>query len=303
MKKRSLFYFFEDPIYIPNVFIGGLATTLPTAASFLARIFTVPGNPNIQPSNIHRYTIVGNDIELYIDVDYWGGSAGFRFAALTYYLDLGKMVGSSNSTFQQTGAKRVELQQLDNPGSLLFYRNSIALADVILPNIITVGYNEFLRLCSKLRIVYMPRCTQLGSHVGYTSCYVSTNRALIVHYANPFLQTNNGGGLDGDLQYLIDGGGEVRWVTNFNGPEAIDDLIVTSNNGTSLELSWTAPVSSTNVIDFYEVYIGKKKIQMETGTTTILSGLIPGASYKIHVVTADYLYNRSYSNIIEVTTI
>lgn len=132
-------------------------------------------------------------------------------------------------------------------------------------------------------------------------------------YLNTYLQTNNAGGIDGDVAYAIGRGVTVVWITDNTPPSAINNLLAANITVNSVDPTFTVPLSQ-NPIQHYDVYIDEKvkegvwtgyrlldEVSVSGGT---ISGLKSATEYKVKYVTVDDFYNQSpFSNEITFTTL
>jgi hypothetical protein len=268
------------PSLLPNTFIGGVSSTI-TNKTLLA------GFLSITDALISSFAIIGNDIECRITTTYQINSNAFysvpEETLITNYIDLDGYCVAINA-----GAFRSTLQ-------------TEVLKELYFPNVTSVSGGTTFTVRSRGNIlVYLPRCTTYGGAVtdNFTFSAASTHAKSKV-YAEPTMATINGGGVEGDLDFLVFAGGVIVYVLNFTVPSDITDLATVSIGATYIKINWTAP-ASTNTIDYYEIYVDGIFNQKTTDLNIILA-LTNLSSYDITVKTVDIYYNKSTSNILSVT--
>jgi hypothetical protein len=108
------------------------------------------------------------------------------------------------------------------------------------------------------------------------------------------------------------------YVVDFTKPLDITDLSDSNVTSTTVDLNFTPP-TSTNALDFYEVWVerldlgtweedrvkGRYNINQEiTSSGDTITGLLANTTYRIRVVACDIYWNRSeFSNQITITTL
>ena len=290
------------PIVLPaNTFIGGVASVINTPALLAAKLQNYPSGTAFDEANITNFTTNGSDISCYIGVDYRiNNSSPFTAASigdiLTYYYDNERLKSMINSFNGQTNLKYLDLLGLINIGTNSYSLHGCTNLKILnFPNLLTWNDTSSIQYPETIEIINIARCTTLGA-VNDNNMFHYTKLGIKI-YANPYLQTNNAGGLEGDLVDFTN----ITWVTNFTAPNPITDLSVGTIYGTAIRLNFTAPTGSTNAIDFYEVYVnGFYKRRIVSGG--YVTGLTLNTTYNIEVKPVDIYYNKSTSNIVNVTT-
>lgn len=275
-----------------NTFIGGVASVINTPALLASKILNYPSGTTFSASNIQNFTIVGDDIECYIGVDYKIKDSAFINTDVT---------ASSPTYWRDEGLKCKPL------GSSAFYvsRNTGLF---YFPAVLTIGASNFYHANYgdadvADRIYYFPNCTNIGNPTVADTQMFGNTAITQKFYANTFLQTNNAGGVDATLTDGINNRGLiVVWILNQIAPNPITDLIVGNVFGTVIQLNFTAPTGSANAIDFYEVYLNGRYYQKITASGQHITGLAPNTTYNIEVKPVDIYYNKSASNIVTQTT-
>jgi len=289
----------------PNTFIGGVSSVINTPALLASKLQNYPSGTAFSEFNIANFTIVGNNIECYIGVDYQIKSGAFwNNALITSYIDdsnyCKKLVAEA---FGENGRNLeiIKLEGVISAGTKCF-TNQNKLKQFIFPNLttITAGYQWF---CSGPNIpniiFYAPNLVPVAQSVLNNQLFYGTSG--LKFYSNIANQTNNTGGVDGDITDLIAKGGSVTYVLDFTAPNPITDLSVGTIGATTIQVNFTAPTGSTNTIDFYEAYAnGIYKNQIVSGGN--ITGLTTGTSYEIEVKPVDIYYNKSTSNKITQST-
>jgi chitodextrinase len=285
-----------------NTFIGGVASTINTPSLLATKL-------QISTSRITLFSVVGNDIQCKIDGTYAMPIGAWENNNITSYRDLDNLVTALN-----VGAMRsnISLPRIEFNGVITcgdFQTSYSYINDVILPNCTTIANQAFFDSYSTFnqatkRIYVIPRCVNLGSTVGNNQVFTQNGRGLAntTIYANPFLQTNNAGGVDGDLAEAISLGAIVRYVTNFTVPNPVTTLSAGAIYNTAIQLNFTVP-SGANAIDYYELYINGVYSKIITTNGQYATGLTINTSYNLTVFAVDIFYNKSVvSNNLVVST-
>lgn len=291
---RQLISFEEQ---LANTFIGGVGATINTAQLLATKLA-------INVSRITLFSVVGNDIQCKIDGIYEIPAFCFREQGngITYYDDKSGLVSILNSECFSGSFGTNTLQSVNFPNATSI--NQSFNYTTLLKKIEFLNCTSVLGAVfdfSNIEIAYFPKCNILGNTSGNNNVFSNVTKLKII-YVNPFLQTNNNGQPDGDLSFAISQGIIVRYVTNFTVPNTITTLSASTIYNSSVKLNFTPP-SSTNAIDYYEVYVNgifKHKI---TSPEDYVSGLMPNTNYAITIVVVDVFYNKSApSNPINITT-
>lgn len=309
MKKYILFLFFsigcvaQNPTqwYLmglrsggdPNTFIGGVSSVINTPALLAAKLENYPSGTAFSAASIQNFAIVGDNIECYIGVDYQIASLAFRNTQITT---------SSPTFFYDSDGKCKHL------GGSAFY-SSRRTGLFYFPSAVSIGNAQFYHenygdSDVADRVYYLPNCTNVGTPSVADTAMFGIGAITQKLYANTFLQTNNGGGVDATIQDGITSRGlQVVWILNQTPPNPITNLTAGTVTSTSIQLNFTAPTGSTNAIDFYEVWINGFPYQNITASGGTVTGLTTGTSYEIEVKPVDIYYNKSISNKITQTTL
>lgn len=305
MNPVQFFEFGKSRGFAPNVFIGGVASVINTPALLAVNFLNHPSDTTFSASNIKNFTIIGNDIQCYIGVDYkigynifWGNSL------ITYFKDLGRCKSFGVNSFRECP----NLQYIDCLGAGPFLGSYVAHGSanctlINLPNATSLPNNFFYDDATpNPKTFYIPRATILGIATGYDSCmYLIPSNSKI--YANPFLQTSNAGAEEGDIAYARNTrGATIRYVTNFTPPNQINNLSIGNVYSTALQINFTAPTGSTNAIESYDCYANGFYKNTITASGQYITGLTPNTSYNIELKPVDIFYNKSTSNIVTQTT-
>jgi hypothetical protein len=265
----------------PNTFIGGVASTIPDSATLATKL-------GIPESKIGSFEVCGNDIKAAVNAPYTlPRYTSSTFGNYTYFRDLG-------GNLTEFGSPNIGI-----PSSceiLEFYSATYH------------GYNPSnwsYPSDSQIKIMYFPNVLNWGDSHGQEDPYQGTRifrfsaAANARIYVHPSMATSNNGGLEGDLAYAQSTGAVIRYVSDFTKPSEITDLSYTTN-GTDVTLTFTPP-SSTNALDFYQVYVNGCYKEEITGSGAVISGLNNGD--KVTVYACDEYYNRSISNEVTISGI
>lgn len=278
------------PALTYNTFIGGVASTIGTASALATKLA-------IDVSRITNFSIVGSDIKCKITGSYVIPASCFDGDInIAHYKDLdGLVTDLENNAFRAT--KKIQYLEfkgiINSVGSE--FCGSSKISEVSMPNAISVLNLPFMN-SSNVVVVYIPRCTNLGGSFANNNTLNVINTQAVV-YAHPSLATNNGGAPDGDLTGRI-----VRYVTNFTSPNGVSTLVAGTIYSRAVQLNFTPP-SSTNAIDYYEVYNNGVFLNKISASGEYAKGLTASTLYNITIVAVDVFYNKSIvSNLLSVTT-
>ncbi len=277
-----------------NTLIGGQATEIPTAAA-LAAILEIP------EADITQFNIVGDNIEARIENPYPipNSTNGTKFSTtdITYFKDLEQKVtrleiGAFNTC---TSLKNIDFKGASYLAPALF--DGVKIFEFYFPEALESNSSTFYQSSDneKQSIFYLPKCVKLGNSSTDGVFYNISAGSRI--YANPFLETNNNGGLDADLSYAINRGALVSFVQNFDKPANITDLSSETAYATALKLTLTPP-ASLNGIEFYQVFVnGVFNRECISVNDIYAKDLNPSTNYNITVRAVDIYYNSSEATI------
>ena len=315
----------------PNTFIGGVGNTVINNVTELASKFS------FDAVDVKNFQIdVNNNVSFYIANNFSinGNTLGFdNTPELTYIVAI-RVIFSINAVSLRSCANLKILQGVNNfaVSSPFRYSNPIQLFSNTNELIGDFGFQNN----SSLKYIYFPNATATT-----LQCFLFTSNALRFYlpsvtfwYWNgepgaSFRGSNPGAKIyirpedfitvPDALVYARDTVGMVLVsVDDFTPPSAVTDLSASSITSSGCNLDFTPP-SSTNALDFYEVWIenidlgewqldrvvGRYSINQEiTASGDTISGLTTGTNYKIWIVACDEYWNRSaISNVIEITTL
>ncbi len=249
------------------------------------------------------------------------GLESFELATNLVFVNLIGVTEVKNEAFfaaSSLHAKDLLLPNLTtvNPGNSAFRLLNASLGETLsFPSVTTMigtnmfrdfGYTVDLPACTTFGntdtcaqgtgTLNIPVVTDLGGSTGNDSVFAGTNTALIVN-ANDFLETNNGGSPDGDLQAVI---GTVNYIDTSGIPNPVIDLATVDVLATILVVDWSVPIGG-NTIKEYNIELDDVFI----GTTPLLEFTIEGLTalqtYKVVVKAVDYVDTESAdSNILNV---
>ncbi|WP_417237252.1 MULTISPECIES: fibronectin type III domain-containing protein [Flavobacteriaceae] len=332
----------------PNLFLGGVGVTITTATILAIKM-------GIDEDNIFNFQIDANDnISCYIDITVVGfsiisnGPVGGIYDTTTYVVDLGNVIGTITgvSSFQNFDLLKVfhsnNLTQISGGSVFRDINGTKALTTIIFPNLTTVSNTIVCRGSTSIEYVIFNECLTLGGGTFQSIAAGNMKRIRLQKvtligssnstaqgtfqvpsgtqiYVNPTMFTADGGSLEADLQQAIDTySANVISIDDTTPPSAVSDLSASSITSSGCDLDFTPP-SSTNALDFYEVWVenidldlwhvdrvaGRYTINQEiTSSGDTITGLTTGTNYKIWIIACDEYWNRSeISNVIEITTL
>jgi len=273
----------------PNTFIGNVAGVVPNLSTLATKL-------SILASDIGYFSISGNNIEAAVNKNYTVNLVNYSnnawFDATTYWIDsVGRKTGNIGADgFMHLANVKVGFfpRATQVIGSQSF-RFSTIEGTLSLPSVTTVVHGTNFSNMPNIKRIHIPICTQIATG------NLNTIPLIEKVYCDPFLLTSNGGGLNASLLTAQNQGATIVGVLNFTAPNEITDL--SHSAGT---LNFTPP-SSTNVLDFYEVYVDRGNILEKylpyseiTASGVTVSGLLSGD--KVYLYACDIYYNRSKSN-------
>lgn len=304
-------YIFGRKKFTPvvNTFIGGVASTIGTASLLATKL-------NISVTRISLFSVVGSNIQCSISGTYAMPANAFAGLAInnnnsgiTFYIDAQNLCSSLGTGSFYSNQQQMLITEI-NFGGVISVDDGCFLGDgqrsfirqIILPNATALNGTQVMKSLPDLERVVIPRCTILGATVGNNNIFQNSKLTGTIIYANPFLQTNNAGNVDGDLAAAISLGAMVRYVTNFTAPNPVNNLNVGQVFNTAIQLTFNAP-SSANAIDFYEVYVNGVFNKNISTSGEYVTGLTVNTSYAFTLVAVDVFYNKSVvSNRLVVST-
>ena len=319
-----------------NTFIGGVGDTITNAVQLAAKL-------SISESNITNFsTDANNNIRCLIDANYNILSSAFsNNSSLTYWED------------PEDKLRRLQSSALNNTSNLVaidfnsvigtFFALTISESDLVfmnIPNLATISGNFSMRNNTLAKWVILSGVTNVSTSIGGLSGYSSIERldlrsvtnwnATDWNNSNELLWNINtgctiyvnsvydGATLPNALDYAVNTRScSLVYVDNNTAPSAITNLTASNIETDTFDVVFTAP-SSTNTIDFYEVWLEPYNlgeydkdrvfrrytpyVEISSSGATI-TGLDEGVTYKVYIIACDEYYNRSaISNEIVVTT-
>jgi len=283
-----------------NTEIGGIASTISTPALLAAKL-------GILESRITNFSIVGSDVKCKITGSYVIPASAFYInSSITYYLDYGNLVSDiQDQAFFQTANFTYGIF-----GGITTLTGAYIFRDEINPqrsmfiemkSLTAITNVAFYSLNTIKLTLYAPLLTSIGANVLNNDVFLSIAKTQLF-YVNPFLQTSNSGGVEGDIAYTASLGTSIRYVTNMTAPSQITDLSAGTIYNTAIQLNFTPP-SSTNTIDYYECWANGVKKNNITSSGQHINGLTANSSQNIVVYAVDIFYNKSVvSNVLNVST-
>lgn len=283
-----------------NTEIGGVALTISTPALLATKL-------GISVGAISNFSIVGSDIKCKITGSYSIPIQAFEYDAnITYYLDNDNLVTQLNSKafYYASNFSNFKLEGVTSiSGDRIFEEANLSIAN--LPNLtstVATSLNQIKKNKERPVQVYIPNCTTLGSNVNVNEDVFFGLASGSILYLNPSLATSNSGSEEADVAYARSIGCIVRYVTSFTAPSAITTLSAGTVYNTAIQLAFTPP-SSTNTIDYYDVYVNGIYNNRITSSGGYAIGLTASTAYSISVYAVDVFYNKSaVSNILTQTT-
>lgn len=291
MRRALCKSYSTEPIVEPNVFIGGVSATYDSESSIATAL-------GLSAGDISLFSIDGNNISFRVETNFTLQNDSFRDITigdvLTYFIDVdGYCLGAQGSSFRLQNSNTVilVLPNATTFGTECFLGSRVSY--LRLPNMTNLGF-KCLESVTLGKRYYVPNST-FGANNLYNRVFRNCPSTLKVYHDSALL-TSNGGGLEGDLDHVLnDRGGSIQDVQNFTAPSSVTDLSASSITSNSVDLNFTVS-SSTNTLDFYEVWIddGTNNPRQlyhfwdeisSSGDT--LTGLTAGTTYTIKIVACD----------------
>lgn len=320
----------------PNTLIGGMSSVY-TSALVLKTIDLIFLNIRF----IKAYRVVGTNVGVTITSDYdlWSRHP-WNEVTMTYWIDIdGYCKDIQHGCFYLcTSLQRVwlpEATRIYGPSGYYAFQSCDLQGKMDFPSVDNTG-NAVFNFNPDITCLYYPVLTQFllqnidrDSHRNLTSLerlYTPIISTYTEWYWRYFMGVASGVKWYVPAAWETSGPGSTReeivvymedtmsmvpvYIQNFTAPSAVSDLDYSSITSSSVDLDFTPP-SSTNALDFYEVWIDDGvtewhpycRWQEITGSGGTVSGLASGTTYKIKIKAADIYYNLSgFSNEIEITT-
>lgn len=288
---------------IPNTFIGGIASVAANPSA-LATLLGVDVN------RIQAFTIVGSDVYFKMIGNYslsFTPQTSIR-PLLTQYIDYNGLVTNlvSNCFTFCTKIVRLYFPGVITQTGISIFQDIFTPHILEMPNCTTVPayWLGNWQTSSGTKTVVIPKCTNFGANEANNSVFTPNGAARMKLYAPISEQTSNAGGVEGDVAFVAAAtASSVVYVPNYTKPSAITNLSAGTVTTTTIQLNFTPP-SSTNTLDFYEVYVNGIYNRRITASGQNVTGLTTATSYKIEILAVDIYYNKSLvSNLITVTTL
>lgn len=298
---------------VPNTFIGGvggvitnetlLAAKLSGVSASDIKLFTVDVNNNISCLIQKKYTTEN----IIFRVGYWGGGN-----TLTYYFDTGNFIDvlGSRGFSGQTNIKYSEFNTSVVPS--YFYENCSDIRKIRFPNATVLSGQSTFKSTTQLKRCYLANVISATHDLATTSTFPFFNTKVGVKiYVNSLWE--NDANLAEQYNHAVSYSGAVLVpVTSYVPPNDIYDLTASNITSTSVVLNFTPP-TSTNALDFYEVYIDDgtddpqalyKPAREILSSGSVISGLVSGVQYKIKIRACDEFWNRAqFSNELTIITL
>lgn len=282
----------------PNTFIGGLGSLYPDKVSLATAL-------SIDSNSVNSYSIKNGNISCIISQSY-SLPDNFGDANLTYFIDEGDNCTYAGRFFNaKNNLRYLYFSAATNHNSYYFY-GGYALDSLELPGMVSVPDNGFQGSGTqiyRLQRLDIRNVTSLGTSAGASGMFTGLPLTNVIIYCNTALQTSNGGSEEGDIAFARGQGAIIRYVQNETAPNAVSDLASVSVSATHAKLTCSAP-SSTNTIEFYEVYVdGVYNSRWTKPEDVNARFLTAGTSYGITVKAVDIYNNKSeVSNTVSIVT-
>lgn len=194
-----------------NSYFGGIGEVM-SSKSDLAFALGIPDNA------ISKFKIVGFEIQCRISINYATRTNAFNYTEgryLTSFYDYeGKCTNFGNNTFKTVSQPITEVYApgiITQTGTSLF-QDAAGATLLDMPNCTSVPSGMFGNWNGLGKVIRFDSVVNYGNTQGDNNVFVGNNTNATV-YANTYNQTSNGGGVEGDLQKVIDDPqGNVIWI-------------------------------------------------------------------------------------------
>jgi hypothetical protein len=292
-----------------NTFIGGIGVTINTPSLLATKL-------DIASSRISMFEVVGSEVRCRIFGSYPTPSMRFsELDGITSYIDKEGLISfvnrsfiySTNSALTGVAVKNIKWDGVLGISDGAFSGATASFKSPLFENIILKNCTEIkgqyaMQKLYFLKLVYIGKVTSLGADALYNGVFRESKMLGTVIYCHPSLATNNAGNPDGDIQYAIDNGADIRYVANLDSPSKPTFTVVDEEYNTAIQLT-NVNSSGTNTIDYYEVWINGAFNRNITASGQYVAGLTPNTSYVLTLIAVDVFYNKSLvSNSVVVST-
>lgn len=339
--KNGLLNFRNYGAKAPILFVDGVGGTITTLSLF---VFQLEGS-NVNDGNYFNFTTDGTDISIHASVSFNQKQISWIQGTATAFIDTkGQMSNMQQGVFaDQSQLKTLYIPNClvcEGPGGFFTMRGLSGLHHYFeMKSLVTIN-NHYLTGATSLKILRLPSLTntwiqnigrnQLQGMSSLERCYLPLLQTIVypdglirtlqnvksgcVFYVHANLETSNGGNREQLIAELEDNQGAIIvYINNTTSPNKVTNLSTSSITTSGVTLNFTAP-SSTNTLDFYEVWIEATdgsvrwhkyfSHQEISGTGRTVIGLSSSTNYDIKIVACDQYYNRSeFSNILNFTTL
>ena len=269
-----------------NLFIGGVASVINTPA--ILRNYLQGESVTLTDANFNNFTIIGDDIQCNIDVDY---KIAYAFNTLvTYFIDTeNKCKTLGYNAFYICGKLKKVLLKGVVLATERSFNGSYRLQRIELDNLsgLTAYYAFIGNLIGGL--VYFPNLLTFGTPSVQDNVFITSYYCKI--YLNLNMSTCNDGTPDLDVVDALTRNNEIVYIQNTTKPSAITNLSINTVYSTAIRLQWNVP-SSLNTIDFYDVFIDDEFYTTTKTPNVFIQGLNNLQTYKFTVIPIDIYYNK-----------
>jgi hypothetical protein len=163
----------------------------------------------------------------------------------------------------------------------------------------TINLNGYCFTQANISIMAIPKGTILGNNPTYNNVFESNNNPSDANFIfNSFLQTNNAGSPDGDVEYVENRGGNVEYYVEQDAPTLISNLSYVESNSSTL-LSYTVDSETSYLVLWMGGFVHK------IVKTADWDGLIDteiNNTYDLQIQTADKYFNLSGKVLLTINT-
>jgi hypothetical protein len=306
-----------EAIYVNTVF-GGIGDVISTPALLSDQI-------SLTEENIELFEIDSDNSIRFSSTDFYQNRTNnYKSNNTTFYYDFDGKIGRLSQYFFELDSPINRIISFSNAElEVQCFRLLTVCEYIILPEVTTSIGGGNINQINTLKRIYLPKWyNDDNSSFGGTTYEIFFGLASnnnTIWYFQKTLETIQAGTPHESLQRIISDGGQIRYIDNFDKPNAVADLSVSNITSNSVQLDFTPPTVNTNANDFYYVYIDYVGIIFKFKYSTrheisaffkeisasgdVLTGLPSGTEITMQIQTVDYYHNVSdYSNIVTFTT-